>query len=466
MTVTSTVGVVSGGTPTGRAIVQAVRELGHRAKIIHPGELSFEMDSDEIQVTPQADIYLNWASNGRDARSLELHGILKCLEETEDVVNDADSWMNAANKGLTQAVLSGGEKSTPIIESAYGMSNKAIDEVRNQRGGTGVIKPTFGGGGGGVQMSDNGVIYAGGDVGVLQRFVETPDPEEVHIHEDLCDATDGHHDVRAFVVGDEVVAAMNRVSTDDCPNWTTNITQGGAAHPAMLDPDDLDLAVDATHSLGLEIAGVDLIYDAETDTTRVIELNAPAGSKGLTDATGVNPAVPIAKHMIRRAGSEVRETIDTFEYPDKGDFRGNTGKYGLLTANEMVTFAGESERLSQPIGIDQSLDNAIITMDLATALGAKLITHNEEPGVKVWCHVDETTWRQAFVIVEDVNEYTNVNTTGKRGVPTQAVFASEAVPGGFLGPDFPELEDGMYLGTRDHNSEGQEFSQTTELDET
>ncbi len=106
------------------------------------------------------------------------------------------------------------------------------------------------------------------------------------------------YDIRVFVVGDHVVAAMKRVITK---GWKTNIAQGakGVALKEKDDPEAFELALKAAKLLQLDYTGVDIIVDKE-GRHYIIETNASPLWKGLMDATGVNPAEHIIDYIIQK----------------------------------------------------------------------------------------------------------------------------------------------------------------------
>jgi len=102
----------------------------------------------------------------------------------------------------------------------------------------------------------------------------------------------GDSDVRAFVVGDRVIAAMHRVAT----NWKTNVSLG--ARPVALNlREELEkLAVEATRVLGCKIAGVDILESDEGPV--IIELNSQPGWRGLQTVASVNIAEEIVEFVV------------------------------------------------------------------------------------------------------------------------------------------------------------------------
>ncbi len=101
-------------------------------------------------------------------------------------------------------------------------------------------------------------------------------------------------DIRAFVVGDQVIGAIERTA----PGWRTNVSRGGRATAIALTPDQQELAVRAARAVGAEYAGVDLL-PGEDGTIFVLEVNGIPGWEGLQGATGIDIAGAIVDHLIR-----------------------------------------------------------------------------------------------------------------------------------------------------------------------
>ncbi|MFH0749232.1 MAG: RimK family alpha-L-glutamate ligase [Candidatus Bathyarchaeota archaeon] len=103
----------------------------------------------------------------------------------------------------------------------------------------------------------------------------------------------GTRDIRAFVVGDRVIAAMYRVSE----GWRTNVSQGAKA-VSFKPPEELEkLAIKASHILGCEIAGVDIM---EAQSGYIInEINSQPGFRGLQSTTKINIAGEIVDHVLK-----------------------------------------------------------------------------------------------------------------------------------------------------------------------
>jgi len=102
-------------------------------------------------------------------------------------------------------------------------------------------------------------------------------------------------DIRAFVLGGRVLAAIERRSE----GWRTNLSRGGTARPVELSEAWAGLAVRAAAAVGAEYAGVDLL-PARDGTVYVLEVNGIPGWQGLQEATGVDVAGALVDHLVRR----------------------------------------------------------------------------------------------------------------------------------------------------------------------
>jgi RimK family alpha-L-glutamate ligase len=100
-------------------------------------------------------------------------------------------------------------------------------------------------------------------------------------------------DVRAFVVGDRVIAAIERRAD----GWRTNVSRGGRAAPFDLPPVWAELAVRAARAVAADYAGVDLL-PALDGTVYVLEVNGIPGWRGLQDATGVDVAGAVVRQLL------------------------------------------------------------------------------------------------------------------------------------------------------------------------
>ena len=101
-------------------------------------------------------------------------------------------------------------------------------------------------------------------------------------------------DVRALVVGDEVVGAMRRQARGG--EFRSNIHRGGEGSSIQLDPQYVETAVRAAKCIGLSVCGVDML-EGKTGP-KVMELNSSPGFEGLETATKADIAGAIVRHSL------------------------------------------------------------------------------------------------------------------------------------------------------------------------
>lgn len=100
-------------------------------------------------------------------------------------------------------------------------------------------------------------------------------------------------DIRAFVVGDRVVAAMRRVAQPG--EFRSNLHRGGKTEPVDLSEPYRETAVRAAQIMGLRIAGVDMLESA--DGPRIMEVNSSPGLEGIEGATGMDIAGAVVDYI-------------------------------------------------------------------------------------------------------------------------------------------------------------------------
>ncbi|MDA1194644.1 MAG: 30S ribosomal protein S6--L-glutamate ligase [Planctomycetota bacterium] len=103
----------------------------------------------------------------------------------------------------------------------------------------------------------------------------------------------GGSDIRCFVIGDRVVAAMKRTAREG--EFRSNLHRGGAAVVIKPSPQERRAAVQAAKAMGLKVAGVDLLQSQRGPL--VLEVNSSPGLEGIEGATGVDVAAAIIEYV-------------------------------------------------------------------------------------------------------------------------------------------------------------------------
>jgi ribosomal protein S6--L-glutamate ligase len=208
---------------------------------------------------------------------MEKHGV--------QVVNPAYSFRRARDKYATLFYLEAQGIQVPrtIITESF---RQGLNAVRSL--GDVVIKPLVGARGEGAIHTDDFDVayralkaaYSVGQVLYIQEYVPKPD-----------------RDIRAFVIGDEVISAMYRIAPPG--SWKTNVAQRAKPVACKLPKEMEDQAVRASKSLGLEYSGVD-IMESERGPL-ITEVNAAPTWHGLQSVTDFDISDRIIKFVVDRS---------------------------------------------------------------------------------------------------------------------------------------------------------------------
>jgi ribosomal protein S6--L-glutamate ligase len=107
-------------------------------------------------------------------------------------------------------------------------------------------------------------------------------------------------DLRCFVVGDKVVAAMERRAAEG--EFRANIHLGGTGHKVKITPEERKISVAAAKVVGLKVCGVDIIRS--NDGPKVLEVNASPGLEGVEGATGKDIAGLMIEHIEKQVAKK------------------------------------------------------------------------------------------------------------------------------------------------------------------
>ncbi len=210
------------------------------------------------------------------------------------VVNSPAGLSLAESKAQTTFVLR--EVGLPVprtlVTQSLEQAVAAVDEF-----GTAVVKPLYGSYG--IGMERLSPEMSGG---VLPEFLQTYGAAYIQEY-----VPNEGRDIRAFVVGDEIPAAMYRIAREG--QWKTNVLQGGVCEPCELSPTIRELCLEASRITGLDYTGVDVIEGP--DGPVILELNGTPSWYGLSEATGRDVAVDVMAHVLWKleTGRSARQPV-------------------------------------------------------------------------------------------------------------------------------------------------------------
>lgn len=211
-------------------------------------------------------------------------GLLEALEQHVPLINKPDAIMVARDKWRSLVELL--KHGLPVPETII-TENPFSAKRFVEKHGKAVFKPLMGSLGlGSTLVADPDIAF---HITRTMFNLNLPSYYQVYIEKP-------GYDFRVFVVGDQVIGAMKRYGI----SWKTNISQGARGEKISEKdyPEVYHLGLKAAKALGLDYAGIDIVYDSFNDKYYIIEVNAFPQWKGLKAATGVDPAVHIIRHLV------------------------------------------------------------------------------------------------------------------------------------------------------------------------
>lgn len=226
-----------------------------------------------------------WDKDVRLAKTLEAAGM--------KLFNSASAIELCDDKSLTHIALMNRvpQPKTVLIPLTFprvGYTDCAfLEKIADYLGFPLVIKQCFGSFGAGVYLARNmdeakaALMKTAGGAAIAQQYI----------------ASSFARDIRAYIVGDKVAAAMLR--HNESGDFRANVAQGGKADAYALNETQAALAVKTAQLLGCTFAGVDLLFGENGEMT-VCEVNSNAHFAGISAATGVNIADKIIEAVAQR----------------------------------------------------------------------------------------------------------------------------------------------------------------------
>ncbi len=274
-----------------KSLIKAIRAKGHEAKPFRLPDVAAEIPHrfthlEEEDLSDMAGVIIRTIGFGTGD---QITFRISLLEHFEDagiyVMNPAYSFRRAKDKYATLTALHKAGIKVPrtFIGENLEAAVHFVEEV-----GDVIIKPLIGARGMGAMRPQHPeltyramkFIHQLGQVIYVQEVIEKPD-----------------RDIRAFVIGNQVVGAMYRYLPKGAENeWRTNVHGGGRAELTKLSEEYEECAIRTAEVLKLDYTGVDIIESK--DGPCVIEANASPSWSALSRVTGLDIAGMIIDRLI------------------------------------------------------------------------------------------------------------------------------------------------------------------------
>lgn len=271
-----------------KRLVEAATKRGHTVELLNTLRLTIGLDHGDPSLyyfgealeTPDAII-------PRIGTSITRYGtaVVRQFEQMEIYTpNTSAGISNSRDKLRSLQILSRHDVGIPT--TAYVDDKRDLEDALKRVGGAPVIiKLLEGTQGVGVILADK--------IEIARAIVETLHSTKQQVLLQKFVAESKGKDVRAFVIGDRVVAAIRRTAQGQ--EFRSNIHRGGKAEKISLCPAYEEAAVRAAQIMGLRICGVDMLESEEGP--QVMEINSSPGLQGIESCTGLDIAGEIIDYI-------------------------------------------------------------------------------------------------------------------------------------------------------------------------
>ena len=285
-----------------RRVAEAAKEAGHEVRVLDYLRCSMDIAAHSPRVMVEGDEVGDFdAVLPRVAASANFYGTAVVRQfEMRGVytVNTSQAILRSRDKLRCLQLLA--RKGIAMPVTAFGHSGTEVKQLIETVGGAPlIVKLLEGTQGIGVVLCET---YQAAE-SVIEAFRNLQ--ANILVQEFIAEAKGA--DLRCFVVGKKVVAAMTRQAPPG--EFRSNIHRGGQGSKAKLTPEERSIAVRAAKAMNLRVAGVDMIRSKHGPL--VIEVNSSPGLEGIERATNVDVAGAIIRFIEKevsdgRTGNEDR----------------------------------------------------------------------------------------------------------------------------------------------------------------
>lgn len=267
---------------------EAALQRGHEARVLNTLKFAIDLDRGSPDLYYRQEHLDNYdAVLPRIGASITYYGtaVVRQFQEMDVFcANTAHGISNSRDKLRSLQILS--RHGVGLPRTTFVRDKKDVLPAIDRVGGAPVIiKLIEGTQGIGVLLADS--------VKQAESIIELLQSQKQNVLIQKFVAESKGRDIRAFVVGDQVVAAMRRVAQGQ--EFRSNVHRGGVAEPVELSDEYRETAVRCTQIMGLRVAGVDMLEGA--DGPQIMEVNSSPGLEGIETCTGLDIAGAVIDYI-------------------------------------------------------------------------------------------------------------------------------------------------------------------------
>lgn len=266
----------------------AAEQRGHQVRVLNTLKFAIDLEEGEPDLYFRSKQLSHYdAVLPRVGASITYFGtaVVRQFEQMDVfTANSSSGIANSRDKLRSLQILS--KHNIGIPQTTFVRDHKDILPAIDRVGGAPVIiKLLEGTQGVGVILADT--------VKIAEAIIETLHSTKQNVLVQKFVAESRGRDIRALVVGDQVVASMRRVAQGQ--EFRSNVHRGGKTETVELDDHQRETAVRAAQIMGLRIAGVDMLEGQ--DGPQIIEVNSSPGLQGIETATQLDIAGAIVDYI-------------------------------------------------------------------------------------------------------------------------------------------------------------------------
>ena len=276
-------------------LMEAATTRGHQARVLDPTHCYMNITSMKPSIHYQGENLLGYdAVIPRIGASITFYGtaVLRQFEVMNTFcLNNSAAISCSRDKMASSQLLARKGIDLPITAFAHNPDN--IEDLIDEVGGAPlVIKLVEGSQGIGVVLAETDNAARS----VIQAFMGLN--ANIMVQEFIQEA--GGSDIRCFVIGDKVVAAIKRQGREG--EFRSNLHRGGSASLIRLTPHERATAVRAAKVMGLNVCGVDLLRSNRGPL--VMEVNSSPGLEGIEKTSGKDIASLMIEYIEKMIGAK------------------------------------------------------------------------------------------------------------------------------------------------------------------
>jgi len=271
-----------------RRLKEAALARGHKVKVLDTLKFSIEVERGAPQLLYRSKLLSSYdAVIPRIGASITYFGtaVVRQFEQLDVYTpSSANGISNSRDKLRALQILSRHDIGLP--HTAFVRRKEDVLPAIERVGGAPVIIKLLEG------TQGVGVILADSEK-VAEAIIETLQSARQNVLIQKFVGESAGTDIRAFVVGDRVVASMRRTAQGG--DFRSNVHRGGLAEAVELDPAYRETAIRSAQIMGLKIAGVDMLEGK--DGPQVMEVNSSPGLEGIETSTKLDVAGAIVDFL-------------------------------------------------------------------------------------------------------------------------------------------------------------------------